>query len=191
MHVLDIGSGVGGPARTLASEFGCRVTGLDINEEYCGDALSLPFQAGSFDAATLIHTIMNVPNKKQLFHEVSRVLRPAGRLALYEVCAGNVSPILYPVVWAGDQSISFPVEPERLRRMILSSGFEEISWSDVTLPAAEWYRAMVTSRLNVKSSPLGMHLVVGDRFPEMADNVMKNLEENRITVIQAVFHRIR
>lgn len=122
MEVLDIGCGIGGPARTLAAEFGCRVTGLDLVEEYCraatvlterlrlaervrfheGNALDMPFSAGSFDAAFMAHVSMNIEDKASLFRQVVRVLRPDGRLALYEICAGAVSPPHFPAPWAAD-----------------------------------------------------------------------------------------
>jgi len=73
-HVLDIGSGLGGPARTLAEAYGCRVTGIDLTQAFCdaatamsdwvglgsrvsfkqGDATDLPFANQTFDAAMTI-----------------------------------------------------------------------------------------------------------------------------------------
>jgi len=70
-HVLDIGSGIGGPARYFAARFGCRITGIDLTPEFCevariltraigladnvtfeqGNALTMPFAHASFDGA--------------------------------------------------------------------------------------------------------------------------------------------
>ena len=96
MHVLDVGCGIGGPARYFAEAHKCRVTGIDLTEEFVqvaaeltrrcgladlvtfrqGSALDLPFDAGTFDAATLIHVGMNIADKARLFEEVRRVLKP-------------------------------------------------------------------------------------------------------------------
>ena len=97
MHLLDIGSGIGGPARYFARHHGCRVTGIDLTEEFIavaraltsrlrmegqvsfeqGSALSMPFPASTFDVATLLHVGMNIAKKAQLFAEVRRVLNRA------------------------------------------------------------------------------------------------------------------
>lgn len=107
MRVLDVGGGIGGPARTLAAEFGCSVTVLDLTEAYVrtgeaitarlglsdrvsfrhGSALALPFADGSFDAAWTQHSSMNVADKAQMYAEIRRVLRPGGIFALHEVMA--------------------------------------------------------------------------------------------------------
>ena len=83
MHVLDVGSGLGGPARTLAAEFGCRVTGRDLTEEFCraavmltvrvglqdritfqhGSALDLPFEEATFDVVWTQGVFMNIADK--------------------------------------------------------------------------------------------------------------------------------
>ena len=40
-HVLDIGSGLGGPARTLAETYGCQVTGIDLTQAFCNAATAM------------------------------------------------------------------------------------------------------------------------------------------------------
>ena len=118
--MLDVGGGLGAPARLLAHEHGCRVTVLDLTEAYCragerltawtglgdrvrfrhGDALALPFEDGSFDVAWLQHSSMNVADKGRLYAELRRVLRPGGWLALSEVVAGSGEAPHFPALWA-------------------------------------------------------------------------------------------
>ena len=137
MRVLDIGSGIGGTARCLAKEFGCRVTGIDLTDEYCqvasmltakvgldglidyhqGDATNLPFEDNEFDVVWTEHVAMNVPNKRRFYSEMYRVLRPGGALAIYDVLAGPSGPVLFPVPWARTPDTSFLVSPEELREL--------------------------------------------------------------------------
>jgi SAM-dependent methyltransferase len=210
MEVLDLGSGVGGPARTLAAEFGCRVTGIDLTEEFCqaaillsertglegqvtfhrGNMLHTPFEDNSFDVVWSQHVQMNVPDKSQLYEEVRRILKPRGRFALYEVCAGLGGSVYFPVPWASDESISFLIEPPHLQRLLTDAGFRQVAWNDDSAAAIAWYRevsATMRARPADAPPPVGLNLLMGDSFPEKFRNLGRNLEEDRIRVVQAVF----
>ncbi len=208
-HVLDVGGGLGGPARTLASEFGCSVEVLDLTEEYCragemltamtglgdhvsfthGNALVMPYPGGSFDVAWTQHTSMNVADKARLYKEIHRVLRPGGRLALHEILAGPASPIHFPVPWARTPSASFLIAPESARALVAAAGFGELAWIDDTTPTLEWFRKRSATIPRTPTQPLGLHLLLGEDFPRMFHNQLRNLEEGRICVAQGVFER--
>ena len=207
-HILDVGCGIGGPARTLAAEFGCRVTGIDISDEFCSaaqslnelvglserisirraDALALPFEDESFDIVWTQHASMNIADKQVLFTEMHRVLRPGGKLALHDVMAGPVQPVHFPVPWAPDPSISFLAEPEESRALILATGFEELSWQDQTQLTEDWWQNVRERASGKPLSPLNPSLVIGSQFPEMAHNMYLSIRERRIAIVQAV-HR--
>lgn len=212
-RLLDVGCGVGGPARTLAAEFGCEVTGLDIVEEYCraaehftervglsdtvrfdqGNALDLPFEDEQFDAIWFEHTLMNIEDKGRVFEETSRVLKPGGTLALYEICAGTGGDPVFPVPWASDPSLSYLETPDRQREIILGRGFDEVTWRDVTEPSLGWFRDVVASMRSRPADappPLGLNLLMGEETPTKATNVVRNLEEDRIVVVQGVYERV-
>lgn len=206
--VLDIGSGVGGPARTLAGEFGCEVVGLDLVDEYCrtadmltarvglsdrvtfrqGDVLDMPFDDGSFDVVWSQHMTMNIENKMRLFREVRRVLRPGGRFVLYEICAGSASTIYYPVPWAGDSTINFLATAGELQEMLKDLGFNELVWKDVSKISLEWFLRMVAAMAARPKDkpPLGLNLIMGKTTPEKAKNLIRNLQEDRVRVVQGV-----
>jgi SAM-dependent methyltransferase len=209
-RVLDVGCGIGGPARTLASEFGCDVVGIDVVEEYCraaglftdrvgltdevrfqhGNALDLPFEDESFDVVWFEHTLMNIEAKDVAFEEARRVLRAGGTLALYEICAGPGGDTIFPVPWASDASLSYLVQPERLQELVINAGFEEIVWRDVTEPSLNWFRDVVESmqsRPPDAPQPLGLNLLMGSETPVKARNVVQNLEEERISVVQGAY----
>lgn len=212
-EVLDVESGVGGPARTLAAEFGCRVTGLDLTEEYVrvaelltervgladrvnfehGDAMEMPFEDDAFDLAWMQHTSMNVADKPRLFAEVRRVLRPGGRLALYEILAGSEESPHFPVPWADDPSVSFLASPEELQSLLARTGFEQVGRRDVTAESLAWFRETIEAVANRPPDappPLGLNLLMGETTAEKAENVVRNLEEGRIVVTQAAFEAV-
>jgi ubiquinone/menaquinone biosynthesis C-methylase UbiE len=209
MRALDVGGGLGGPARTLASEFGCTVEVLDFTEEFCragemltartglskqvsfrhGNALEMPYPDARFDVVWTQHSSMNIADKERLYKEIHRVLRPGGRLALHEIMAGPTSPIHFPVPWAREPSISHLQPPETVRSLISFTGFNELAWMDETVSATGWFHQRLSATASEGPPPLGLHLLLGPDFGEMFRNQVLNLGESRISVIQAVFER--
>jgi ubiquinone/menaquinone biosynthesis C-methylase UbiE len=211
MQVLDVGGGLGGPARTLATEIGCSVEVLDVTEEFCragdilttrtglGDlvsfrhasALDVPHPDASFDAVWMQHSSMNIADKERLYAEIHRVLRPGGNLALHEIMAGPVTPIHFPVPWAHGPEISFLRPPEEVRALIANVGFEESAWIDETTSAIRWFRERLAAAdaASGELPPLGLHLVLGTNLGQMFRNLARNLQENRVVVVQGVFER--
>lgn len=200
-RVLDAGSGIGGTARYLADQIGCRVTTVDLTPEFCdtarwlntlvgldglidvreGNVLDLPFADGSFDAVVSQHVQMNIADKAGLYAEAARVLAPGGRLALWDVTAGPVEPVLLPLPWADRAELSHLVTPDRLRELVGDAGFEVGAWNDLTASSAEFMRAL----MNEPPSPLGLHVFVPD-FALKIQTLIDNLEQDRTRLIQAV-----
>jgi sarcosine/dimethylglycine N-methyltransferase len=208
-HIIDLGCGIGGSARLLAAEFGCRVTGVDLVEEFirtateltrkaglagrvnfhAGNMLDMPFEDNYFDAAWSQHTLMNIEDKPRLLEQIRRVLRPNGRLALYEVVKGTADPIHYPVQWASDASINFLLPADRLKALIVQAGFELRYWQDVTRDCLRWFQTIVTKMKQRPANsprPLGLNLLIGPSTAEKARNTVRNLQEDRICVIYGV-----
>jgi SAM-dependent methyltransferase len=208
--LLDVGSGIGGPARQLAAEFGARVTGIDLTPSFCevarilsnrtdlGDrvrflrasALALPLADNSVDIAWAQHVAMNIADKPALYDELNRVLRRHGRLALHEIFTGEVSPPHYPVPWARTAGNSFLEAPETLRQR-LSARFELVTWRDATAATIAWAKETQARRLALPTGapPPIPALIFGDDFGRMADILLRNLEERRVCVIEAVFRK--
>lgn len=205
-RVLDVGSGVGGTSRCLAKEFGCRVTGIDLTEEYCdaaamlsariglsplveyrqGDATSLPFDDASFDVVWTEHVAMNIPDKPRLYGEMHRVLKPGGTLAIYDILAGPAGPVLFPVPWARTPDTSFLVRPDELRQLLEEAGFKIADWTDTTDAARTWFVSLAEKIRKEGLPPLGFHLLMGSDFQAMAQNQRRNLEEERIVLAQVI-----
>jgi len=205
-HVLDVGSGIGGTSRCLAREFGCRVTGIDLTDEYClaaamlsakvgladlvdyhqGDATNLPFDDETFDVVWTEHVAMNIPDKTKLYDELHRVLKSGGTLAIYDVLAGPSGSVLFPVPWARTPDTSFLVQPNELRTLLEGSGFTISEWSDTTEAAREWFVSLAEKIRKEGFPPLGFHLLLGSDFKTMAQNQGINLQEGRIVLGQIV-----
>jgi SAM-dependent methyltransferase len=209
--VLDVGCGIGGPSRFLASTFGCQVTGLDLTAEFIrvaemlarrtglarkvtyhhGDALDLPFADASFDLVWSQNAAMNIADRGRLYAEMRRVLKPAGRLAIQEVAAGPGGEPWYPTPWAKDKSISFLLTPAATREKLEGAGFRVTAWHDPTEEALEQAQARASAAESGSLPPLGIHLLIGPDFPTVSRNMLRNLQEARITLINAVLERAR
>src|ERR1700751_597657 len=142
MHLLDIGCGIGGPARYFAAQ-GYKVTGIDLTEEFVrvgasltrmmkldvraqfrqGSALEMPFKSGTFDRAYMIHVGMNIEDKAGLFREVARVLKPGGRFAIFDIMRGGDGALEFPLPWALSPETSFVASAEDYRNFLQMAGF--------------------------------------------------------------------
>lgn len=206
LRVVDVGSGLGGSARYLASEHQCRVTGIDLTHEYVevakalagrvglggkidfrhGSALAMPFESGAFDLAWTEHVQMNIADKRAFYGEIARVLKRGGRLAFHEIFQGVGGTPHFPVPWADEPSISFLATPDAIRDALADAGFKILDWEERTERALEWFTETFDKVKQSGPPPLGIHLLMGTTAKAKFENVLRNLQEHRIAVYQAV-----
>ena len=204
-HVLDVGCGIGGPARYLAGTFGCKVTGIDLSPAFIdaatyltergglsdrvafhvGDALNLPFDDASFDVVFLQHVAMNIEDRTGLYTGVRRILAREGRLATYDLVLRD-GGVIYPVPWARDASASFLLTESDTRTALEEAGYRTVFWLDDTKVALDWFKTVVGTQ--PQSGP-NLALVMGADFAAMTGNLARNLRENRLGVLSAVLAR--
>jgi ubiquinone/menaquinone biosynthesis C-methylase UbiE len=204
-RVLDVGAGIGGPARLLARRFGCRVTALDLTEEFCrlaaeltaraglsdrvtvvrGNALDLPFPDGAFDLVWTQHAAMNIADREGLYAEMRRACAPGGRLALYDVLAGPDGPPRYPLPWADDPSISALRTAAEQRSLVEAAGFRELVWEDATAEGLAGFRRMREDAAG-REPPPGMAALAADLAPKMT-NLAEGLQTGRLALGRGVF----
>lgn len=201
--VLDIGCGLGGPARAMAEIRGCRVVGVDLTPAFCeaatalsrwtaldsltsfrvGDATALPFADASFDAAMTIHVAMNIPDKPAMYREAHRVLRPGGTFVVYDVLQGEGGEVMFPVPWAREPSISHLATVAEMRAMLAAAGFELVDEHDSSERSLAWFETIAAAVASGNGSPVTFAAFLGDDFVEMARNQVVNLSDGRIRTV--------
>jgi SAM-dependent methyltransferase len=206
MRVLDLGCGLGGPARTFAAEFGCRVDGVEIVAGFCraaamlnhrtgladrvtihrADMRALPFTDGAFDRAGTLHTLLNVPDPVRVLHEVRRVLKPRGKFFFYEIVRTGDERLDYPMPWTPDTSLDFTRPEDALRGALDAAGLDLAIREDATDATLAWFER-VTARLGDRSAPRprgpNLGLVMGPDAALKSRNLRRNLEMGRIRVV--------
>jgi ubiquinone/menaquinone biosynthesis C-methylase UbiE len=209
-HILDIGSGIGGPARYFANRFGCRVTGIDLTPEFCevarrltrlldlesriafelGDALAMPFADAGFDGAYSMNVSMNIADRGAFYGEIHRVLKPGAWLALSELAQGEGGEVDYPTPWAASARTSFLSTPEETRRGLLKAGFDIVRLQS-TLEEARAFglrsRAMVER--GEKPPHRAVILIHGAAATQAMANTSRGLSEGRIVPIEVLARR--
>jgi sarcosine/dimethylglycine N-methyltransferase len=203
MSILDVGSGVGGPARFLAATYGCRVTGVDLSESFVdaaryltertgqtgqvtfqtASALALPFDDAGFEIVLLQHVAMNIADRDRLYREIRRVLKPGGRLATFDVVVNSAEPH-YPLPWARTPATSFLLTAAATREVIELAGFRTLAWQDDTEAAKAW---IAQQRASGPPPSPNLAVVMGPDFAQLAANLARNLMEGRLGILTAVF----
>jgi SAM-dependent methyltransferase len=200
MKVLDVGSGIGGPARFMADEYGCLTTGIDITSEYIrtaillseltglgdrtrfvqGDALSLPFEDSSFDIVWTQHVQMNIEEKERFYSEIYRVLKPGGKFIYYDIFSLNNQPLHFPLPWAETSELNHLITTDDLHQLHRSTGFEIIETMDQTGPGID-FLSTVLQKSAVNGFPAAsIRVLMGDSVEEKLSNLHKNLFEGKI-----------
>lgn len=198
--LLDIGSGVGGPARFAANNTGADVTGIDLTQSYVdiatslskrvgmadkvrfvqGSALDMPFGDKSFDTAMILHVGMNLPDKKKLMSEAARVLKPGGVFAVYDVMRLKADALTYPLPWASDESMSFVATPDDYRSAAAAAGFSVTAERPRGAFAIEFFATirarMAAAQAEGKKPPPGVNLIMGENARTKIANLTAALE---------------
>jgi SAM-dependent methyltransferase len=155
------------------------------------DAVELPFDGKRFDLVWMQHMTMNIKDKRRLFREIRRVLKPGRKVALHEPMLGGgaVKDMHYPVPWDRDGRVSFLIPPGEMRALLEEKGFEVLTWEDVTDAARHWFERVVTRMAQEGPPVLGLHVLLGPEMTVMSSNMLKNIVAGRLRLIRAVLRR--
>jgi SAM-dependent methyltransferase len=210
-HILDVGCGLGGPARFVASRYRCRLDGIDLTPEYIatgrvicewvgladrislhqGSALSIPFADGTFDGAYMLHVGMNIEDKARLCTEVGRVLRPGALFGIYDVMKTGDGELTFPVPWATTAASSAVASPEQYRGAPQAAGFAviaELNRRDFAVAFFDQLRAKTMAAGG--PPPLGLHVLMGRNAPDKIQNMIQNITNGRIAPVELIARKV-
>lgn len=207
LRVLDVGCGLGGPARLLADRFACRVSGIDLSPDfiwaareltrltgldrqvdfYQGNALELPFEAETFDIAWTQHVQMNISDKERFYREMQRVLHSGGRLAYYDLFATGSGPVSYPMPWASSASQSFLATRPKTHELLNDLGFRLVSHKDETAAGVAFFKKVIDRVRRSGPPPVGLHLIMGKSTLEKLGNLTMHLDTGLLELETAIW----
>ncbi len=208
-RLLDIGCGIGGPARYLAQRFDCTVEGIDITAPFVaagnrltemvglsglvtirqGDGQRLPYADASFDGAYAQHVTMNVADRAGFFGEAFRVLRPGSFFALTEHGLGEAGDPHHPLPWSDDGSGAYLLSPAETVALLGRAGFADIECTDTGAAYLQGYRRAIALAEAGETSPFGVHILLGKAAPQKVRNAARNIEERRTHPVQIICRR--
>lgn len=206
MHLLDVGSGIGGPSRYFAHEMGCRVTGIDLTDEFVrvadqlahrvglsgrvsyqrGSALEMPFPSGTFDGAYMMHVGMNVEAKSRLFDEVRRVLKPRAIFGIYDIMRERDGDLTFPLPWSMTPELSFVASESTYRKLLDTAKFKVLQSRSRRDFAVAFFKQMRTRAAEQGPSPLGLHLLMGPSTPLKIANMIAILERGLVAPVEII-----
>ena len=204
LRLLDVGCGIGGPARYFAAEHGCIVSGIDLTEEFVrvakslsqlvklqhlvefrqASALQLPFDGQCFDRAYMIHVGMNIADKAGVFREVRRVLKPGGLFMVFDFVRIADGPIRYPVPWALSEETSFVVAAKEYRNALVAAGFEIVHERGRRAFAIEFTEQRIARLAQGGPPALGLQLLMGEKTPMMTGNMLGMMKEGLLEPVE-------
>ncbi len=205
-HLVDIGCGIGGPARYLAQRFQCRISGIDITPSYVeagnrlsalvgmgervrielGDGQRLPYADGQFDGGYSQHVTMNVPDRSKFYAEAFRVLKPGAFFALTEQGLGPTGDPYHPVPWSTDGSGEYLIPPDQTRALLQAAGFTDIRMQDTGPKYLAGYRKAVEQAERGNVPVVGIHLLMGELTTQKMRNAARNIDEGRTHPFQVL-----
>ena len=197
--MIDVGCGLGGPARYFAKKFNCNVVGVDITPAFVevgidfnkrtnmtdkvslsiSDGNTLPFDNSIFDAAISQHVTMNVENRERFFSEIFRVLKKDTIFAFSEHGLGPIGNPIFPLPWADDDKMSFLIKPELTIELLNKIGFKNISFLETGTKYMEGYKKSIKEKNASKKTILGMHVIGGPTMFDRQKNSMLCIKEKR------------
>ncbi len=206
-HVLDVGCGLGGASRYVASQFKSRVTGIDLTPEYIetgkvlcgwlnlednvtleqGSALSMPFADNKFDGGYMLHVGMNIEDKLALFSEIYRVLKPGACFGIYDIMRQQEGEVIYPTPWATESSMSKLATPEQYKQVLVDAGFEVSKENNRRDFALEFFKQLrAKAEANGGPPPLGLHTLMQGTTADKVKNMVANIANDYIAPVEII-----
>ncbi len=206
-HVLDVGCGIGGASRYAAKEYGCRVAGVDLTNEYVetgtalcrwlgqesrislvqGNVFDLSVPDAAFDKAFMLHVGMNISDKVALAKEIRRVLKPGAVFGIYDIMQIDDKPLSFPVPWATVPEASFLASPEDYKRALAAAGFEIVNERNRRDFAIEFFEGLkAQSAATAGPPPLGLHVIMGVAAPTKIQNMVSNVAQGSIAPVELI-----
>ena len=206
-HILDVGCGLGGGSRFAALRYGCQVTGVDLTPEYIetgnalcewvglhqrvrlqvDDAASLPHGQDTFDAVYMMHVGMNIADKQSLARELYRVVRPGGKVGIYDVMQVGEGELQFPVPWASGPDGSSVSPLEEYRSNLESAGFDIVAERSRREFALDFFAQLQAKVASAEGPPpLGLHILMGEEAPVKVRNMIENISRNLVAPIEII-----
>lgn len=206
-RVLDVGCGLGGASRFAAERYGCRVTGVDLTQEYIeagtalcawvgladrvtleqGDVTATRFADGAFDKAYMLHVGMNIADKTGLARELHRLIRPGGKVGIYDMMRVGDEEPAFPVPWATDAQGSALGSVDDYKEALEEAGFAIVAERNRREFALDFFARLKAAAANIEGPPpLGVHLLMGETVSSKIRNMIKSIAADIIAPVEVI-----